>query len=144
LAQQGFSSTGVDYSRVALSKAQTRADRAGVRCHFVNGDLTAPEIRGVTGPFDLVLDLGTVDDLAPTGRAAMAATIRRLTTTGSLVLFWCFYADPADLPRFSFTGPSRAVPVIRSGEERELFGADFTIDPYSRDDRTACFLLTRT
>lgn len=144
LAQQGFASTGVDFSRVALSKAQTRADRADVRCQFVNGDLTAPEIPGVTGPFDLVLDFGTLDDFAPAGRVAMAATIRRLTAAGSLVVFWCFYADPADLPRFSFTGPSRAVPVIRPGEEFELFGADFDIDQYSRDDRTACFLLSRT
>ena len=108
LAQQGFASTGVDFSRVALSKAQTRADRADVRCQFVNGDLTAPELPGVTGPFNLVLDFGTLDDFAPAGRVAMAATIRRLTATGSLVVFWCFYADPADLPRFSFTGPSQA------------------------------------
>ncbi len=98
----------------------------------------------MTGPFNLVLDFGTLDDFAPAGRVAMAATIRRLTATGSLVVFWCFYADPADLPRFSFTGPSRVVPVIRPGEEFELFGADFDIDQYSRDDRTACFLLTRT
>ena len=61
--------------------------------------------------------------------------------------FWLekgyFHADPASLTRFSVTGPSRAVPVIRPGEEQDLFGDAFTIEELSRGDRTACFLLTR-
>lgn len=144
LAERGFDSTGVDFSRVALAKAQARADRAGVHCRFVSGDLTAPEIPGLEGPFDLVLDFGTLDDFGPTGRKAMAATIRRLTAAGSYVVFWCFYAEPATLPRFSLTGPSRAVRVVRPGEEHNLFGSDFEIEQLSRTERTACFLLTRT
>ena len=144
LAEQGFDSTGVDFSSVALAKARARADRSGVSCRFLPGNLTAPTIPELDGPFDLVLDFGTLDDFDAQGRRAMAATIRRLTTTNSLVVFWCFYADPAALPRFSFTGPSRVVPVIRPGEEDDLFGADFEITRLTSSDRTACFLLTRT
>jgi SAM-dependent methyltransferase len=143
LAQQGFDSTGVDFSHVALAKARARAAKADVSCRFVHGDLTASTIDGVDGPFDFVLDFGTLDDLGPEGRRAMASTVRRLTAPGSVFLFWCFFADPAALPRFSFTGPSRAVPVVRPGEERELFGADFDIEPLARTARTASFLLTR-
>jgi SAM-dependent methyltransferase len=141
LAEHGFEVIGVDYSAVALAKAEARAAKAGVECRFVAADLTAD--LPVEGPFDLVLDFGTLDDLAPDGRRAMAANIARLTTAGAIFLFWCFYADPAALPRFSVTGPSRAVPVIRPGEEQDLFDDAFTIELLSRADRTACFLLTR-
>ncbi len=141
LAERGFAVVGVDFSPVALAKARTRAERAGVDCRFVAGDLTADLAE--LGTFDLVLDFGTLDDLDPAGRRAMADNIGRLTTSGSLVIFWCFYADPAALPRFSVTGPSRAVPVIHPGEEQDLFGDAFAIEMLTRDDRTACFLLTR-
>ena len=143
LAEHGFDVTGVDFSPVALAKARTRADEAGVACRFVAGDLTA-DLPELDGSFDFVLDFGTLDDLAPVGRRAMADNVRRLTRPGSLVIFWCFFAAPATLPRFSVTGPSRAVPVIRPGEEQDLFGDAFTIEELSRGDRTACFLLTRT
>ena len=113
-----------------------------MECQFLPGDLTT-DLSGLGGPFDLVLDFGTLDDLAPDGRRAMADNVRRLTAPGALFLFWCFFADAADLPRFSVTGPSRAVPVIQPGEEHDLFGDAFTIEPFSRGDRTACFLLTR-
>ena len=54
------------------------------------------------------------------------------------------FTDPfLALPVFSFTGPSRAVPVVRPGEENELFAEDFTIEQVSSGDRSACFLLTR-
>ena len=142
LAEHGFEVVGVDFSPVALAKARARAAQAGVRCQFVAGDLTA-DLPGLDGSFDLVLDFGTLDDLAPAGRRAMADNVRRLTRPGSLFVFRCFYADPATLPRFSVTGPSRAVPVIRPGEEEDLFGDAFAIEEISRGDRTACFLLTR-
>jgi SAM-dependent methyltransferase len=142
LAEHGFEVVGVDFSPVALAKAERRARQTGVSCRFVAGDLTG-DLTDLDGTFDLVLDFGTLDDLAPAGRRAMADNVRRLTTPGALFLFWCFYADPAALPRFSFTGPSRAVPVIRPGEEQDLFGDAFTIEPLSQADRTACFLLTR-
>jgi SAM-dependent methyltransferase len=142
LAEHGFEVVGVDFSPVALAKAEARARQAGVTCRFMAGDLTG-DLAELDGTFDLVLDFGTLDDLAPDGRRAMADNVRRLTTPGSLFLFWCFYADPVTLPRFSVTGPSRAVPVIRPGEEQELFGDAFTVEPLSRGDRTACFLLSR-
>ena len=143
LTQAGYASTGVDFSPVALRKARRRAATAGVDCLFVQGDLTDPNLLVDSAPFDLVLDFGTLDDLPPDGRRAMAANAGRLTRRGSLFLFWCFYSDPAVLPVFSFTGPSRAVPVVRPGEEYELFAEDFTIEQFGSGDRSACFLLIR-
>lgn len=143
LATTGYAATGVDFSRVALDKARARAAKAATGCQFLEGDLTSPTLLRDADPFDLVLDFGTLDDLPGDGRRAMAANVGRLTRPGGLFLFWCFYADPATLPPFSFTGPSRVVPIIRPGEEHALFDEWFAIEEFSSGDRSACFLLTR-
>jgi hypothetical protein len=38
---------------------------------------------------------------------------------------------------------ARMTPAIEPGEEETLFGAAFDLEPFSRDGRTACFLLRR-
>jgi SAM-dependent methyltransferase len=148
LAQQGFESTGIDFSPIALRTARKRAMAVGMdrQVHFVEGDLTAPEIPGVEGPFDLLVDYGTLDDLDPAGRGAMATLISKLARPGALFLFWCFWARRSELPRVSLTGPSRMIPVIEPGEETELFGDRFSIERLPTPDpstHTACFLMTR-
>lgn len=148
LAQHGFDSTGIDFSTTALRTARKRADAAGLggQVRFVEGDLTANEIPGVAGPFDLLVDYGTLDDLDPAGRRAMATLVAKLSRPGSLFLFWCFWARRSELPRVSLTGPSRMIPVIEPGEETSLFGDDFSIERLATPDpstHTACFLMTR-
>jgi SAM-dependent methyltransferase len=148
LAEQGFRATGVDFSPVALAKASQRASDAGVssRCRFVEADLTAPAPLVVEEPFDLLLDFGTLDDLVRgPARTEAARLVERLSRPGSVFLFWCFYARREELPRISFTGPSRLAPGIEPGEEEDLFGRAFDIEPLSRGapPHTACFLLTR-
>ena len=148
LARHGFDATGIDFSPVALGIARQRAvaQAPDVSIRFVEGDLTAPEIAGMEGPFDLLIDFGTLDDLDPDGRLAMARLVARLARPGAAFLFWCFYARRTDLPRVSLTGPSRMVPAIEPGEETSLFGDAFTIERLPDPDpvtRTACFLMTR-
>jgi SAM-dependent methyltransferase len=55
LATLGWDVTGVDYSEVALGKANARADRGGVAVEFVCADLVAYEPR--PSAYDLVLVL---------------------------------------------------------------------------------------
>lgn len=148
LAQAGFDVVGIDLSQVALRKARRASLAAGVsgRVRLVCEDVTAQSLLGVEGPFDLLIDYGTLDDLAPTGRRAMASTIIRLARPGSIFLLYAFYAARADLPRFSLTGPSRLVPVLEPGEEMELFGNAFEIErlPEPRPEHlTAAFVMTR-
>jgi SAM-dependent methyltransferase len=148
LARHGFEATGVDFSSVALRAARTRAmaEEARGSIHFLEGDLTAGEIVGITGPFDLLVDSGTLDDLDPAGRRAMAGLIANLARPGAAFLFWCFWGPRSDLPRISLSGPSRSVPHIEPGEETALFGDDFSIERLATPDpatRTACFLMTR-
>jgi len=148
LARHGFEATGVDFSPVALRTARKRAageHALGSVC-FLEGDLTAGEIPGVEGPFDLLVDYGTLDDLDRVGRRAMAGFVANLARPGAAFLFWCFWGRRSDLPRLSLTGPSRMIPFIEPGEETALFGDAFSIEQLATPDpstHTACFLMTR-
>ena len=131
-----------------LRKARRASLAAGVsgRVRLDRADLTARSLPGVEGPFDLLMDYGTLDDLAPTDRRAMASTIIRLARPGSLFVLYAFYAARADLPRFSLAGPSRLVPVLEPGEEVEPFGRAFEIErlPEPRPEQlAAAFVMTR-
>jgi SAM-dependent methyltransferase len=147
LAARGFDATGVDFSRVALAKARDRARAAGVedRCRFLEVDLTAPALPADVGTgFDLLVDFGTLDDLRPAGRRRMAGHAARVSRPGAVLLFWCFYSPRSELPRVSFSGPSRLAPGLEPGEEERLFGAAFDIELFARPHaRMACFLLRR-
>ena len=90
LAQAGFDVVGIDFSPVALGKARRASLAAGVseRVRLVRADLTAHRLPDVEGPFDLLVDYGTLDDLAPTDRRAMASTIIRLAHPGSIFVLY--------------------------------------------------------
>lgn len=148
LAAQGHQVTAVDFSPVGLRKAEQRAARTGVvdRCRFVEADLTAPDLPGlVDGPFDLLIDASTLDDLATSSREVVAEHLASLARPGALLLCWCNYTTADQLPWFSFTRPSRLVPVLEPGEEQRLFGAAFDIEIARQPDTyfEACLLLRR-
>jgi SAM-dependent methyltransferase len=144
LQQQGFDAHGVDFSEVAIGKARARAARAGVEPTFVVGDLTAPDITGIEGPFDFIIDFGTLDDLRGDARRAMAATVTRLSRPGSLFLEYCFFGITEELPRFSFSGTSK-MSHIAPGELEGLFKENWAVEMFAHYEqwRTAVFLLTR-
>jgi SAM-dependent methyltransferase len=150
LAEAGFAVTGVDFSPVALAKARAAAARRGLgpdRLSIVAGDLTAGKVAGVEGPFDLLVDYGTLDDLPAAGRAAMARYVTRLARPGSRLFLFAFEGRREDLPRFSFGGPSKAFPGLEPGEVEALFGSAFRIealDPPTRTRHLATYLLERT
>ena len=147
LARRGFDATGVDFSSVALDKARARAREAGVadRCRFLEVDLTAATLpAAVDGPYDLLLDFGTLDDLRGAGRVQMAAHMARLARPGAVALCWCFYGDRRELPVMSFHGPSKLTPGLAAGEEHRLFGDSFAVEQFARPFvHAACFLLRR-
>jgi SAM-dependent methyltransferase len=149
LAAHGFDAVGVDFSKAAIAMASEEAVALSVadRARFVFGEVTADEIPGAGGPFDLVVVYNTLQDLRGRARFALARTIHRLVRPGGKVVLWCYYADPRDLPLYSFRGPSRLLPfVVRPGEEVALFGGAFDIEwlPEPRPTSgAACFLMTR-
>lgn len=143
LASIGFEAVGVDFSEVAIRKARTRATSAGVDASFLIGDLTAETIAGLEGPFDFLMDFGTLDDLRGEAREAMAETVTRLSRPGSIFLEYCFYGFRDDLPWVSMTASKFS--HIAPGELDDLFGEDWRIDPVVQYEkwRTAVFVLTR-
>lgn len=146
LAQHGFDVVGVDFSSVAIAKARrnTPADAGAVR--YVLADLTGDSLGEAEGTYDLLVDYGTLDDLTGKARLAMARTIHRVSRPGARFLLWCFFGRPEDLPRISFTGPSRMGPVIVPGEVERLFGESYAIERLPQPGPgtgAACFLMTR-
>ena len=146
LAQNGFDAVGVDFSEVALEKARALARQTDVsdRCEFVAGDLT--DDPGIAGPFDLLVDYGTLDDLRGRSRDAMTHTIHELSRPGSTFLLWCFHGPRSDLPWFSFNGPSRVYSGLEPGEETARFGEHFVIERLTEPppgSHAACFLMQR-
>jgi SAM-dependent methyltransferase len=142
LARHGFDVVGVDFSPVGLAKARRAAAlEPDLRLRFVEGDLTAPAISGLEGPFDLLVDSGTLDDLPRGRRPAMAATIRRLAGPTAVVVLWCFYDEVAWWRR-----RGARYPGLAPGEEATLFGDAFTIERLHHPPAGsgfACFVMTR-
>jgi len=88
LAQHGFDVTGVDFAHAAIDKAREKAATAGVEVRFVVGDLT--DLRGVEGPFDLLVDYGTWDDLSAVNREAYVDNVLPLAAPDAAFLLFCF------------------------------------------------------
>jgi SAM-dependent methyltransferase len=147
LAEHGFTVTGIDFSPVALARAEQDHGQRLPDVRFVRGDLLAPDVPGVDGPFDLLVDYGTLDDLRPPARRRFAETVVRWSRPGSAFLLWCFYGDKRALPLVSFNGPSRLAAGLAHDEEKQLFGGQFDIEPLQVPDRGThgygCFLMTR-
>lgn len=149
LGASGFEVTGVDFSDVALRKARAAAERRGLgpeRVRFIWGDLTAGRVDGVQGPYDLLVDYGTLDDLPDDGRDAMARYITGLSRPGSRLFLFAFAGRPEDLPRLSFGGPSRTFPGIVPGEVERRFGGEWrieVIDPPTATRHLGTWLLER-
>lgn len=143
LAEHGFDVCGVDLSPVAIERARDSSDSDSGNPRFVVADLLdLPD--SVEGPFDLLVDIGTLDDFPRSRRPEAAAAIASLARAGSKLYLWCFFGDDDQLPALSLDGASRYLaPGIAPGELDELFEPQWKIEPVARGDRWASFLMTR-
>jgi 2-polyprenyl-3-methyl-5-hydroxy-6-metoxy-1,4-benzoquinol methylase len=88
LAQHGWQVTGVDFVGRAVRLARRKAKQAGVKVDFHGDDVT--RLRGVEGPFDLVLDIGCLHGLTAKQKAVYAANLERLLRPGGAYLLYAF------------------------------------------------------
>jgi SAM-dependent methyltransferase len=129
LGQHGFDVTGVDFAPAALAKAARAAEAAGVKIDLVEDDLTA--LRRVSGPFDVLVDYGTLDDLSASDRDRYVRNVVPLARPGARFLLWCFQWPPRRLDRWLGFMP------MAPGEVARRFGNEFTIEQLGGTERPA-------
>jgi len=94
LAQHGWQTTGVDFAWKAVRTAHLKAQRADLRVDLRVDDVT--RLRNLTGPFDLILDIGCFHSLNQEGRKRYTQNIDRLlASSGTYLLYVFFKDDPA-------------------------------------------------
>lgn len=95
LAQQGIRTTGVDFSSVAIAKAQQRVAQDNIRAEFLVGDVTSLDM--LTGPFDVSFDVGCFHCLDSLAQRAYVSEVSRLLKPGAIHLLWALDKAPSDL-----------------------------------------------
>ena len=84
LAQHGWQVTGIDFAPRAIRLAKQKMKQAGVQADVSVGDVT--KLRGITGPFDLALDLGCFHGVPD--RSGYLRELNRLLAPGG---YWLLY-----------------------------------------------------
>jgi SAM-dependent methyltransferase len=89
LAQHGWDAVGIDFVDHAIRRARKKAAKSGVTAHFFAGDVTRLEtIPGLTGSFDLIVDIGCLHSLSPEGQMSYARGLKgRLRSDGTFLLY---------------------------------------------------------
>ncbi len=86
LAQHGWLVTGVDFAWSALRFAQRKLKQAGVKATLKLDDVT--RLRGIDGPFDLILDIGCFHNLTSEKRPTYLEHIERLLAKSGTYLLY--------------------------------------------------------
>ena len=87
LAWAGWQVTGIDFALEAIRRARSRFTQAGLPANLRVGNVT--RLENLTGPFDLILDIGCFHSLSARSRSAYLGGIQRLLRSGST---WLVYA----------------------------------------------------
>jgi len=120
LAGRGWETTGIDFVPEAIEAARKRAAEAGVNAEFVLGDASRLPDAGVTGPFDLLLDIGCYHAIPAGRRNAYVSGVAAAARAGA-----DFYlAGIADPPRLWRLLGASGIPA---GEIRSRFGPYFRL-----------------
>ena len=127
LARHGWEAVGVDFVGQAIRKARKRARAAGLPARFFTGDVTRLDrIKGLGGPFDLILDIGCLHSLSPQDRIRYADNVKRYLRPGGTFLLYAWQPRPwrggtaglsPDQVRALF-GPQLRLTHTESGQER--------------------------
>jgi ubiquinone/menaquinone biosynthesis C-methylase UbiE len=87
LAQQAWDVTGVDFAPLAIRHAKRKMNEAHLQASLLVGDVT--NLKGITGPFDLALDLGCFHGIQ--SRASYLSELMRILAPGGYWLMYAFF-----------------------------------------------------
>jgi len=111
LLDHGWDVTGVDFVPRALAVAKRKAPGA----KLLIGDVTMLRDLGVSGPFDLMLDLGCFHAIPDARRSAYVREVMHVAAPGATLLM------------FAFGEKGRGTPIAAEAEIRERFSAAFDV-----------------
>lgn len=92
LAKHGWQVTGVDFVWLAIRAAKRKARKASAEVDFRVGDVT--RLEGISGPFDLVLDIGCFHSLPESRKAAYIRNLEHLLSDIGTFLMYGFIQNP--------------------------------------------------
>ncbi len=107
LAKNGWQVTGIDYTPRAIALARDKVQKAGVKADLRVGNVT--RLSDISGPFDLVFDLGCFHSLNREERIAYIQNLPRLLAVNGAFLLYAF-TTPHD----------RTGPGITPTDEKDL------------------------
>ncbi|MBN1453857.1 MAG: class I SAM-dependent methyltransferase [Anaerolineales bacterium] len=93
LAQAGWQVTGVDFVQRAIKMAKRKARKAGIQAELYVRDAT--DLEGISGPFDLVLDIGCFHSIG-NKKAEYLSELERILAPGGYWLMYGFFNPAAD------------------------------------------------
>jgi len=101
LAQSGWQVTGVDFIPRSIERARQKARSAGIKADFIVESVA--RLEGITGPFDLIFDVGCYQGLIFSDRSAYQKNIQRLLAPGGSFLIYGFLHDPENGMNYGLT-----------------------------------------
>ena len=120
---------GIDQSPDSVALASERAKSAGLT--NVRFEVGVLENLQQAGPFDVLVDYGTLDDLSASDRDRYVRNVVPLARPGARFLLWCFQWPPRRLDRWLGFMP------VAPGEVARRFGNEFTIEQLGGTERPA-------
>ena len=100
LAQAGWQVTGVDFVPRAIKTAKRKAKKAGIEAELYVRDAT--DLEGITGPFDLALDMGCFHSLGE-AKAGYLSELNRVLAPGGHWLMYGFFNPTSDQTQHGLT-----------------------------------------
>lgn len=133
LAQNGWQVTGVDFIPKAIRAAKRKIKNANIQADLRVGDVT--NLRGITGPFDLALDIGCFHGVDK--KSAYLDELDRLLAPGGHWLMYGFFKPVS--PRARPEPAEAALDMIHARGFSVLSRAD----GFDRDRPSAWFLFQK-
>ena len=95
LARAGWQVTGIDFAPRAIHLARRKIKQAGISADMYVKDAT--KLNGISGPFDLALDLGCLHSIPKGGFAMYLDQMERILAPNGFWLLYSFLRSSTDL-----------------------------------------------
>ena len=123
IAQRGWDVIGIDISTRAIREARLKAEKAGVKVHFLQGDVA--DLKGVEGTFDLILDIGCFHAISIESKEKYVKNLSKYLSPNGFFLLYTWLEQgidedeslsPEDQIFKLFSGCCECIDVVRGSD----------------------------